>query len=114
MPDTLRIHRLDVGRYAIGACRFPGAPIVVQISRAGRRAAGICVYGIFRGREVSLDNPGPGASGCDRPGDVVRLDMGDGERPPGGKIGIIRGERWIVLEGAEADAAWADAEVADA
>lgn len=110
-PTPLRLTPADAGRFALGPCRFPGAPVVVQLYREHGRWMGDCVYGIFRGRPLRLDNPWEGAVLLS-PGDVVRLDGGDGERPPGGKVGRAVDLRWEVLDGDAADAAWAAA-VAD-
>lgn len=102
----LHLTPANAGRFALGATRFPGAPVVVQLYRERGRWWGDCVYGIFKGRALTLDNPWEGAVLL-APGDVVRLDYGDGERPTGGKVGRANDLRWEVLDGDAADAAWA-------
>ena len=105
-PETLTLAAANAGRFVLGPCRFPGSPVVVQLFRAGGRWWGDCVCGIFRGRALRIDNPWKGAVLL-APGDVVRLDYGDGDRPAGGKVGCVDDLRWVEVDGDAADAAWA-------
>lgn len=101
----LHILARDVGRHAVGPSRL-GLPIVVRIIYAGRALVQAeCVHGAFVGRAVTLPKRWRGAAWCDEPTDVMDLEAAE-PRPPGGRVGVVREGRWIVLQGAAADAVW--------
>ena len=106
MSAPLVLRPAHSGRFAIGPSNL-GFPVVVQLVRSRGRWYGICHYGLFKGREMSLSSPWKGAALLDAT-DAVRLDEGaaDAPRPIGGKVGVVRGDAWVVLSGDEADAAW--------
>lgn len=104
MSAPLVLRPAHSGRFAVGPSNL-GFPVVVQLVRSRGRWYGICHYGLFKGRELSLSSPWAGAALLDAT-DAVRLDDGDGDRPVGGKVGVVRGDAWVVLTGDEADAAW--------
>lgn len=101
---NLRLTPRDAGRFAIGPNSL-GFPLVVQVFRLRHQWRGLCVHGLFEGRDVAVSNPWDGAEWVDADS-AVRLDDGDGDRPAGGAVGVVRREKWVVLTGDEADAAW--------
>lgn len=104
MPETIEITKAHKGRYMIGPSRFPGTPIVVQITGRTRQGkpTGRCVWGVFADREVRLDNPWHLSAWIEE-GDAGWLN--DEETA----CGTVRGGEWVVLHGDEAKAAYAKA-----